>query len=414
MHVPPAHAWSSSSSDGTPKPKKKLMVKIKPHPLAASKLAPVILQPVVTPPAQASPKGQHAVVVSSSPKGWSAPLPAWLPQETIDAAAIKSRKSSSSDSGSSKKPKKFAKAVMSKVPMFKSAPFVPIIAPPPKFVAKASMVGSPVKKKSSRSSSSDSIITDGWGLPPNINTDAGSAVVQHLNWGSPRGSPVKNSGSSSPKFLRAVPRILQPVVTPPAQASPKGKGAVAATGSSASKSDVELRGDELIKDLLRMAKNQDKVGKRLARYNRLIRENRIKEATQYLRKHKLLKHMADDIFVDIIEDGNSPSDIVDITPPGYSPSNVVNISSSGESPSGKKIQPLSFGQAVEKLGVPVNPKGNKGAEVVSKSDKASKSSASGSKKKDATELDLLHKKVMNIAVSPTFKKHNPKHGAWAG
>ena len=124
--------------------------------------------------------------------------------------------------------------------------------------------------------------------------------------------------------------------------------------------------------------------------------------------------MADDIFVDIIEDGNSPSDIVDITPPGYSPSNVVNISSSGESPSGKKPQPLSFGQAYAKLGVPVNPKGNKGAEVVSKSDKASKSSASGSKKKDATELDLLHKKVMNIAVSPTFKKHNPKHGAWAG
>jgi hypothetical protein len=273
------------------------------------------------------------------------------------------------------------------------------------------MVGSPVNKKLSRSSSSDSIITDGWGLPPNINTDAGSAVVQHLNWGTPRGSPVKNTGSSSPKFLRAVPRILQPVVTPPAQASPKGKGAVAATGSSASKSHVEPSGDKLIKDILRMAKNQDKVGKRLARYNRLIRENRIKEAKQYLRKHKLLKHMADDIFVDIIEDGNSPSDIVDITPPGYSPSNVVNISSSGESPSGKKIQPLSFGQAFEKLGVPVNPKGHKGTEVVSK---ASKSSASSSKKKDADSLDLLHKKVMNIAVSPTFKKHDPKDGAWAG
>jgi hypothetical protein len=427
MHVQPANAWSSSSSDGSPKPKKKFMVKIKPHPLAASAAASqpvVILQPVVTPPAQASPKGQGAAVVSSSPKGWSAPLPAWLSQDMINASLRKSRKSSSSDSASKKKSKKFPSAIMSKVPRFPASLFVPAIAPPPKYVAKAIAVGSPVKKKSSRSSSG-SVRTDGWGLPPNINTDVGSAVVQSLDWGTPRGSPVKKSGSSSPKFLRAMPRILQPIVTPPAQASIKGKGAVVATGSkghgavvatgsSSSESNAAPPDEKFLTDFLKGIKTQDKLEKRLARYRRLMRENRISEAKKYSKKHNLSKHILKRIedIEDIVnleaaeEVGNSPSNVVDITPPGYSPSNVVNISSSGESPSGKKNQPLSFGKAYEQLGLPVKHKSHKGAEVVSKS------SASGSKKKAATGLDQLHNKVMNVAVSPTFKPHNPKHGHW--
>ena len=410
MNVSPGHAWSSSSSDGTPTPKKKFMVKIKPHPLAASQQAHVIMQPAVTPPAQASPKGKVAVVVSSSPKGWDAPLPAWLSPDMINAAAIKSRKSSSSDSGSSKKPRKFAKAVMSKVPGSKSSLFVPRIAPPPKFVAQASMLGAPLKK-SSRSSSGP-IITDGWGIPPNINTEVGSAVTPHINWGTPRGSPVKKSGSSSPKLSKAVPVIVQPVVKLPAKASPKVKGAVVEMGSSASESQVDASGEKFLTDLLKQVKTEDKVRKRLARYYRLLREQRIPEAKQYFRKHKLLKHMADGMIGDMVEVGNSPSGVIDITPPGFSPSDIVQISSSDESPSGKKIQPLSFGQAFEKLGVPVNPKGHKGVEVVSKASKSSASSSS--KKKDAAILDQLHKKVMNIAVSPTFKKHNLDHGGWAG
>jgi hypothetical protein len=276
------------------------------------------------------------------------------------------------------------------------------------------MLGSPLKKSSR--SSSGSIITDGWGLPPNINTDVGSAVAQHINWGTPRGSPVKKSGSSSPKLSKAVPVIIQPVVKLSAKASPKGKGAVVAMGSSASESQVDASGEKFLTDLLKQIKTEDKVRKRLTRYYRLLREQRIPEAKKYYRKHNLSNHIDYGMIGDMVEVGNSPSGVVAITPPGFSPSNVVHISSSDESPSGKKIQPLSFGQAYEKLNLPDKHKSHKGAEVVSKSDKADKAdkaSHSSTSKKKATGLDQLHKKVMNIAVSPTFKPHDPRYGDWA-
>jgi hypothetical protein len=190
-------------------------------------------------------------------------------------------------------------------------------------------------------------------------------------------------------------------------------------GSSASESQVDAIGEKFLTDLLKQIKTEDKVRKRLTRYYRLLREQRIPEAKKYYRKHNLSNHIDYGMIGDMVEVGNSPSNVVDITPPGYSPSDIINVSSSGESPSGKKIQPLSFGQAYEKLVLPVKHKSHKGAEVVSKSDKsdkadkADKASHSSTSKKKATGLDQLHKKVMNIAVSPTFKPHDPRYGDWA-
>jgi hypothetical protein len=33
---------------------------------------------------------------------------------------------------------------------------------------------------------------------------------------------------------------------------------------------------------------------------------------------------------------------------------------------------------------------------------------------DLTPISKLHKERVHIAVSPTYAKHDPKHGAWAG
>ena len=209
-------------------------------------------------------------------------------------------------------------------------------------------------------------------------------------------------------------------------------------------------------DLEKQLNDGLKKTKRLERYKRLIAEGRRREAIKYMRKHNMLHEVMDMSHVVPVEDIGL--DVVNIDQPSPSSKkgaplgliaqikespvdlnlDVVNIDQLG-TPSKKRSSSGSRKRASAKpSSSPHSRKVGKGAsfgkmaEVLQKEAKQdaafkpaqfkeppkAKSTyvvgvrgAEAGKKGDKT-VDALHKKVVNLAISPTFKPHDPKKGNW--
>ena len=360
-------------------------------PKSSKAKAPIILRPVVTPPA--SPKG----------KGWDAPLPAW-----VDPAWFASK--------SSKVPAKGAVA-MGAPKSSKAKAKGPIIISPP-------VVTPPVSPKGK--------VSDDWGSPSGLDDIKG--VVGDLDWSVSKSSPAKKMSSRSSSSSSSK--------------SSKAKGALQSEQSQASR-------DKFLGDLLKGMVAQDKQAQKIQKYRTLVRQGKIKDANIYLRKHGLKIPIMDDLLGDVISIAHPPKSLSDssssmkyLAQPGQTPSSVVSLKSSRDSPlsvveltpsigdsplSVVELTPSaspsshsnykhdkSFGKLADALAAAAeSPQAKgKGAVVVSpKSSRSRGSRSSSSSKKSSSSMDYLkniHKKVVHRAVSPTFAKHDPKHGKWMG
>ena len=298
-----------------------------------------------------------------------------------------------------------------------------------------------------------------WGESP-------KAVPSASLWGeSPKAAPSAFLWGESPKAKASSASM---VVVAPSKAKPvqvlavsddiaefmKGQSkAHVVKGMSGQKS--RKRSNPLL-DLEKQLKEGMKKPKRLERYKRLIAEGRRRDAIQYMRKHNMLHEVMDmshvvpveDIDLEVVGiDQHSPSskkgvplglraqikeppvdlnlEVVNINQP--SPSSKKRSSSRsrkrasakpiGSSQSRKVGTGVSFGKMAEELEkkakqdakqvVPFKP-----APFVPKSTYVvGVRGASAGKKGDKT-VDALHKKVVNLATSPTFKPYDPKKGKW--
>jgi hypothetical protein len=207
---------------------------------------------------------------------------------------------------------------------------------------------------------------------------------------------------------------------------------------------------------LDLAKQPEKKGnktRRLERYERLLREGRITEARRYMKSRKLLNEVmanlvpVENIKPEVLNKLGSPSkkgsplglrkkssnsepehnfdlEVVNIDDNFGSPSKKRSSSKSrkrasakpsGSSQSRKVGTGASFGKMAEALeeqakqdakqGVAFNPApfSPKATYVIGLG-----SPANG--KKGKHDISALHKKVVNLATSPTFKPHDPKKG----
>jgi hypothetical protein len=290
-------------------------------------------------------------------------------------------------------------------------------------------------------------------------------VVNKLNW------------EESPKAAAAAPIV---VVKSPKAASPKAaspKAAAAAPKAAGRKAQVMLLseipdiaefGKEHLKAFgaaamgrqtlrkktnllegLDLAKQPEKKGnktRRLERYERLLREGRITEATRYMKSRKMLNEVManlvplENIKPEVLHNLGSPLGLKKKSS-NYEPEHdfdleVVNIDDYGSpskkrsssrsrkrasaKPSGssqsRKVGPgASFGKMAEAL--------EKQAKQDAKQDVAFKPAPFSPKatyviglgspaygKKGKHDISALHKKVVNLATSPTFKPHDPKKG----
>jgi hypothetical protein len=162
--------------------------------------------------------------------------------------------------------------------------------------------------------------------------------------------------------------------------------------SKAASADASADANPFIHSILKKAQKKDKIDKVVEKYHRLIREGKMKEASKYSKKHKIAKIPgASDKFVSSMVIYDDGGDIVSITPPADSPVEL--------SPEVLKKLPFSFGQAAAMAAASGTPKAK------------GKGSIAGT---DLTPISKLHKERVHRAVSPTYAKHDPKHGAWAG
>ena len=174
----------------------------------------------------------------------------------------------------------------------------------------------------------------------------------------------------------------------------KALKASAASGASASAASASAAGESFLESILKNAKKHDKNEKKLKKYHRLVRERKIKEANAYSIKHKIAKIPgAFDKFESVVFPVDDGDDYVSVTPPIESPVPL--------SPEVLKKAPLSFGQAAAMAAASGTPKAK------------SKGKGKGAISVESP-LSKLHKEIVHRAVSPTFAKHDPKHGAWAG
>jgi hypothetical protein len=205
-----------------------------------------------------------------------------------------------------------------------------------------------------------------------VESEIEKSLKRSSSVGRPSGAAAAASASSAPP--KPMPKAGKTLKV--------SKAASAATSADA---------NPFLDSILKKAQKRDKMDKVVEKYHRLIREGKMKEASKYSKKHKIEKIPdAFDKFVPsmVIDDGD---DYVSITPPADSPVPL--------SPEVLKKAPLSFGQAVAMAAASGTPKAK------------GKGSIAGT---ELTPISKLHKERVHIAVSPTYAKHDPKHGAWAG
>jgi hypothetical protein len=216
-----------------------------------------------------------------------------------------------------------------------------------------------------------------------------SEIEKSSSVGGPSASAAAASSVGGPSASAAAAAAFPPPVP-----SKKGKSlkASAASGASASAAAADAAGDLFLESILKDAKKHDKNEKKIKKYHRLVREGKIKEANAYSIKHKIAKIPgAFDKFESVVFPVDDGDDYVSVTPPPESPVPL--------SPEVLKKAPLSFGQAAAMAAAPGTPK--------------AKSKRKGTIAGESP-LSKLHKEIVHRAVSPTFAKHDPKHGAWAG
>jgi hypothetical protein len=211
---------------------------------------------------------------------------------------------------------------------------------------------------------------------------------------------------------------------------------------------------------LDLAKQPEKKGnktRRLERYERLLREGRITEARRYMKNRKMLNEvMANLVHVENIKpevlhklglpskkwsplglkkkssnsepEHDSDLEVVNIDDNFGSPSKKRSSSRSrkrasakpsGSSQSRKVGTGASFGKMAEALEKQAKQDAKQGVafKPVPFSPKATyviglRGSADDKKKKP--DISALHKKVVNLATSPTFNPYDPKKGKWMG
>jgi hypothetical protein len=163
-------------------------------------------------------------------------------------------------------------------------------------------------------------------------------------------------------------------------------------GKASKAASADAAGESFLESILKDAKKHDKNEKKLKKYHKLIREGKMQEANAYSIKHKIAKIPgAFDKFESVVFPVDDGDDYVSVTPPADSPVPL--------SPEVLKKAPFSFGQAAAMAAASGTPKAK------------GKGSIAGT---DLTPISKLHKERVHIAVSPTYAKHDPKHGAWAG
>jgi len=348
-----------------------------------------------------------------------------------------------------------------------SAPMVVVASPKGAKAASASPKG-----KSSDSWSRNIVMKDDipvgnldWGVSPK----AKSASLRSSLRASAKAASVK---AASPKAKSAsvepLPPWLEKQLGPKAKVSAK----LRAHGAAAMGGPKSRKRPDLLLDIEKQIEAGLRKEKRLERYYRLLREGRRKEAMRYMRKHNMLHEVMDMSHVVRLEDleqvgsppkKGSPSvlrrksvqpaenlelEFVDLdqfgSPVGSrghslgqpaenlelevvdldqfnSPSKKRSSSGSRKRSSGKssdsrsRKQGPSFGKMVDLLekqaaqDVAFRPvKFKEQPKTV-----ARVSGAVASKKEDPA-VAALHKKVVNLATSPTFNPHDPKKGVWAG
>ena len=320
----------------------------------------------------------------------------------------------------------------------------PVVSPSSSPKAKsASSWGAPSKGKSSDSWSSNVVMKD-------------DIPVGQLDWGE---SPKAKSAS-----LMSSLRASAKAASPKAKISAKlrARGASAMGGPKSRK-----RSDPLL-ELEKQIEAGVRKEKRLERYHRLIREGRRKEAMRYMRKHNMLHEVMDmshvlrledlekigspsglrgksgqpakDLeleFVDLDQYGSplgsrgksgQPAkdlelEVVDFEPYGSSPkkrssSGSRKRSSGKSSDSRSRKQGASFGKMAEALKIQAEQAEQdaafRPAHFRQKPKPVARASGAVAGKNEDSAVAELHKKVVNLATSPTFKPHNPAHGRWAG
>ena len=304
----------------------------------------------------------------------------------------------------------------------------------------ASSWGAPSKGKSSDSWSSNVVMKD-------------DIPVGQLDWGE---SPKAKSAS-----LMSSLRASAKAASPKAKISAKlrARGASAMGGPKSRK-----RSDPLL-ELEKQIEAGVRKEKRLERYHRLIREGRRKEAMRYMRKHNMLHEVMDmshvlrledlekigspsglrgksgqpakDLeleFVDLDQYGSplgsrgksgQPAkdlelEVVDFEPYGSSPkkrssSGSRKRSSGKSSDSRSRKQGASFGKMAEALKIQAKKDAAfRPASFKEPPKPVARASGAVAGKNEDSAVAELHKKVVNLATSPTFKPHNPAHGRWAG
>jgi hypothetical protein len=295
-------------------------------------------------------------------------------------------------------------------------------------------------------------------------------VVDKLDWGESPKAAAAAAAAAAPIIVVKSPKAASPKAAAPAPIvvvkSPK---AAAAAGRKAQVMllseipDIAEFGKEHLKafgaaamgrqtlrkktDLLEgldLAKQPEKKGnktRRLERYERLLREGRITEARSYMKSRKLLNEvMANLVPVENIKsevlhklgsplglkkkssnsEHDSDLEVVNINDYG-SPSKKRSSSRSRKrasaKPSGssqsRKVGPgASFGKMAEAL-AKQDAKQDVAFKPVPFSPKATYVIGLGipaDGKKGKHDISALHKKVVNLATSPTFKPHDPKKG----
>ena len=145
---------------------------------------------------------------------------------------------------------------------------------------------------------------------------------------------------------------------------------------------------------MKKQKRQDKIGKRVVKYNRLLNAGKLREAEKYfMEKLEKIPEIREGLksaagFMDDLVEYDSHGSV---TPPADSPVAL--------SPEALKHAPFSFGQAAAMAEAKGTPRAK------------GKGAIAGTK---LSPVSQLHKELVNLATSPTFNPHNLKNGRWAG
>ena len=451
LSVSPKHKWSSSS-DGSPKAKPKIMFKIKssgalvggPGAGAVAKVAAVQSAPMII---LESPKGIRelqdikigpaaakvvpvilapAVSPLSSPKGAKGAKVASAPMVVVASPKVAKGIRRLSDI-------KFGPAA-AKAAAAGRVFLVPAVSPPSSPKARSS---SPKAKEASVEP-----LPPGWQgyMHPDGHMFYGKPDEDMGMWRRPKDRPVVVTPQSELAELR------KKHSGPKARVSAKLRARVAAAmGGPKSRK----RSDALM-DLEKNIESGLKRERKLERYRRLIQQGRRKEAIKYMRKHNMLHEVMDISHVNPVEDlelevvdfdpfGSPPKkgsplglrkkiiqpaevldlEVVDFDPFGSppkkgSPSGSRKRSSGKSSDSRSRKIGKSFGKMAELLEKEAAQDTLfKPAQFKEKLKPVAGIRGAAAGKKEDPVVDALHKKVVNRATSPTFNPHDPKKGAWA-